>query len=68
MEVIGPFKVCANCAYWGGPRVINPYFKRAEVESWHVSGVCGKFPGWNNCTPNGSPGCIYFEKHPAINL
>ena len=60
-------KICANCAYWGGPREMDGFFGRMEVEmSGSASGKCNNRNGFFNCPMNWQSTCPRFEKHPIV--
>ena len=59
--------VCANCAYWDGPRNMDGFFGRMEVEcSANTTGKCTNRNGFYNCNMIWQATCANFEKQPIV--
>lgn len=65
IPVCNKFKSCANCVYWAGNRIPEPFFHRFLVDQSEKGKCCNRKSYYNlNMPMNGT--CHHFETHTIV--
>ncbi len=59
------FQCCANCVYWAGDRIPEPFFHRFLVDPSTKGKCCNRKGFYNQMVPMNSR-CPHFEAHAIL--